>query len=379
MPRKRSPHPGVVIRPARPEQYQKAQLRWTDPDSGKQKYETVPEALDKAAVRALCIRKSRELQARKDELERGAPRAVGGSIEDLVESYYRESTVRETTAKMYGYSTALLLAWGGVKSGDELTLAKLRELRAWLTKLPGRNAHTVNRDLRTLAAVLEHSRKAGRCPRLTSENIADGLERIKAPTNRKDYCHEPAQVLQAALELDTDFAAYVCVLLLTGMRANEALHIRARSVDWAGGRVRLEAHETKTARWRDVELGWTQGGKDVFEALVCGKPPDTKLFGDRTASYMREQRRKLPVRFNFQELRRTTSTYLCSMPNVGLWLAAKSLGHHPEVARKHYAGVVRTTATTLEDALGIDKEVRAVVGALLPRRGTSLSASVPTY
>jgi integrase len=369
--RKRSPHPGVVIRPARPAQYQRAQLRFTDPDTGKQKYETIPDGAD---PKAYAKRRSLELLNRKDELDRGAPKLSNTGLSELVDRYFAESTIRDSTATMYGYSTALLLRWGGVRSGDELTLAKLRELRAWLTKLPGRGAHTVNRDLRTIAAVLEHSRKGGRTPRLTAQDIADGLERIKAPVTRKDFASDPAGVLECCIEHDLDFAGYVAVLLLTGMRAGEALCVTVDSIDFAASRIRLQAHETKTARWRDVELGWTPGCKMVLEALVYGKPRGTKLFGERTASYMREQRRKLDVDFDFQELRRTASTYLCSMPSVGLWLAAKSLGHHPEVARKHYAGAVQTRARTLEEALQIETPLETLLDRLVARRGGSLLA-----
>ncbi len=372
MRRKRSPHPGVVIRPARPEQYQKAQIRFTDPDSGKQRYETIPDDVD---PKKYAQRRSLELLNRRDELERGAPKLSNTGLSELVDAYFREATIRDSTAAMYGYSTALLLRWGGVKSGDDLTLAKLRELRAWLTKLPKRGAHTVNRDLRTIAAVLEHSRKAGRCPRLSSENISDGLERIKAATVRKDYNRDCRGVLQHALLRDVDFAAYVAVLMLTGMRASEALAITTGSLELAAKRLRLESHETKTARWRDVELSWTPAGAVIIEALGHGKPPGWKLFGEATLSTMREHRRVYSgPEFDFQELRRTTSTYLCSMPDVGLWLAAKSLGHHPEVARKHYAGVVRTNAKTLEEALGIQKELDRLLGVLVDRRGPSLLA-----
>lgn len=372
MPRKRSPHPGVVVRPARPEQYQKAQLRYTDPDTGKQRYETVPDGAD---ATALARRKSLELANRRQAIADGAPRLTGSALTKLVGAYFAEALVRESTVEQYGYSAARLLEWGGVKSPDDLTLAKLRQFRAWLAKLPGRGAHTLNRDLRQVAVILEHSRKAGRCPRLSAQDISDGLERVKAAHERKDYCQDPRAALAASMARGEDLGCYVALLLLTGMRATEALCVRAESIDFKTGLIRLQAHEVKTASWRDVELSFTMAGYMLCEALVLGKPPGERLFGDMTLSRMRALRQGVEPVFTFQELRRTASTYLCSMPNVGLWRAAKSLGHHPEIARKHYAGVVRTDEHLLERALGIDDLVRELAAKVRSRRTESLPAT----
>lgn len=370
MPRKRSPHPGVVIRPPRPGQYQRTQIRFIDPDTNRFRYTTVPDGAD---PKEFARQKSLELKNRAEAIRRGAPKLQGGALKTLVESYFAEAILRPSTAKMYAFSTAKLLSWSSAPaSGDDLTLAKLRELRAYLAKLPNRRASTANRDLRTIAAVLEHSRKAGRTPRLSHQDIGDGLQRLKAPVERKDYCRDPLAALEASVAHDVMFGAYVAWLLLTGMRAAEALAVRHHAVDFEAWLVRLQSHETKTGAWRDVELEWTPACKLLAEALVMGRKPDARLFGDRTSSYMREQRRQVGGAWTFQQLRRTASTYLCSMSNVGLWRAAKSLGHHPEIARKHYAGVVRTEATTLEVALGITSPVLEIVRRLREGRGESL-------
>ena len=370
MPRKRSPHPGVVIRPPRPGQYQRTQIRFIDPDTNRFRYTTVPDGAD---PKEFARQKSLELKNRAEAIRRGAPKLQGGALKTLVESYFAEAILRPSTAKMYAFSTAKLLSWSSAPaSGDDLTLAKLRELRAYLAKLPNRRASTANRDLRTIAAVLEHSRKAGRTPRLSHQDIGDGLQRLKAPVERKDYCRDPLAALEASVAHDVMFGAYVAWLLLTGMRAAEALAVTTESVDFATGLVYLQAKDVKTAAWRAVELQPTPAGFMLAEALVLGRKPDAKLFGDRTSSYMREQRRQVGGSWTFQQLRRTASTYLCSMPNVGLWRAAKSLGHHPDVARKHYAGVVRTDATTLEGALGCTETVLQLAVRIRQNRGESL-------
>ena len=368
MPRKRSPHPGIIVLPARPEKRQAASIRYVDPDTGKQRTERLP---DGAGLPWLKQR-SLELQQRRLELAAGqASAAEPGSLADMIDKYFDEADIKKSTAAMYKLSTNQLLAWGGVRSSQDLTLARLRDFRAWLLKLPKRNAQSANRDLKTVKAILEHSRKAGRCARLSREAILDGLELVKSTSERKPYLGDPSRALLDSSE-DLGLRTYVMFLLLTGMRRTEAVNLTAGAVDFEAGLIRLHGHETKTGQWRDVEMSWSPHLYALCELLAAGKDSSRKLFPDETPHTLRRRLRAIDVDWDFQMLRRTTSTFLCSMPSVGVWRASKSLGHHPEIARKHYAGVVRTDAKVLEDAMGIHNETLEVLKRLRPGRLHSL-------
>jgi hypothetical protein len=81
----------------------------------------------------------------------------------------------------------------------------------------------------------------------------------------------------------------------------------------------------------------------------------------------KEQMKYGAPEFSWQLLRSTASTYLaCSniFGSATLFLAAKQLGHSPQVAERHYAGTIRSIhrdVRTLEAAMQIDLPVARVI------------------
>src|SRR5690606_10324710 len=114
-----------------------------------------------------------------------------------IEHYYKSHPrLRDLTIKTYRKATDKFLVWcqtRGIKSADSLTLAHLVAFRDWLSaepkraavlrgkrgskKLGGpRSASAANVDIRSIKVVLNALRKAGRCARLSRDDISDGLE-----------------------------------------------------------------------------------------------------------------------------------------------------------------------------------------------------------
>lgn len=141
--RTRSPHPGVVLIPPDPaNRHPHWRARFKDPDTGRSPKTTLdPVArIQPPTRRDWAIRKSRALAKRRVELEGGAHRTTGTSLDKALDKYFEDNPqLRNGTKGIYRRAADKLSAWGaksGVRSADDLTGPKLVAFRAHLVREP---------------------------------------------------------------------------------------------------------------------------------------------------------------------------------------------------------------------------------------------------
>lgn len=364
--RKRSPHPGIVVLKPQLATRRPALIRWRDPQTGKFRYEKLPE-LPAMDLRRWLRKRSYELEGQR--LKTPPPPKPTASVGTAVEKYFEEVRLRDSTAHAYARSTARLLEWPALpESLADFTLPHLRDLRAWLNA-PHMAPTSVNFHLRQLAAVFEHSRLAGRTPRLSAQDIHDGLAAFRADSDKKTALSVP-QIRALVVALDrfigeaegvpaaapTRFRGYVLTLLLSGMRPGEGLAITDMNV--APDHIWLPAAMTKTHRARKVPFDVSP----TLPKLLMSLPSNlgAPVFGltENQAHYMRSKI-VVPFDWTFQQLRVTCGSYLTCAPGIyggaSAYMSAARLGHSVTIAERHYVNSVQVspTAKTLEDAYNI--------------------------
>ncbi len=414
--RHRTRHPGVVLIPPRGRDWWRA--RYRDPDSGRLRWETLEHILTTAEQREQWARrKSEALAKRRLELDGGAPRTTGTTLEAAVGRYYEHHPhLRPATVATYKAATDKLIDWAKrvrLQSADDLTAPQLLAFRAELVgvtkrvRVKGkrganapsekkRSAWSANRELAAVSTALTYCRRLGLLPRLTGDGIKDGLKKLRVDRKKIDF-REPRELqkfLEAALRHDADVfkltragdtdaprykpAAPVWVTaMLSGMRAGELLGLTWDRVKLADeGKLEVTS-ESKTHHARDVTLEVCPALKRLLTAmhLARGRPNDGSVF-DLTKGEAKAAERRLvadygaPKKCNLQAMRRTCGTFLTNAPSIfgaaSAYRSAKQLGHSVKVAEDHYLGVVRVSpeARTIEAAMQIDKQVAAVIDSV---------------
>lgn len=356
MARKRSPHPGIVVRPGRPSRGEAPHIRYRDPHTKRYQTERLPDLQGPALAKWLA-RRSIELQTRR--IASAPPPGRGMPVPEAVDRYFAEAHIAESTRKTYGYAAKHLTKWGLAKYTGEMDLAALRSLRVALAP-PGLSPHSVNSRLKGIKVIISHWRKAGWAPRLTLEIIKDGLGALPAPLEAPEFLRLADIRRLVSVDMDAEERAFVMTLLLTGMRRGECLGLTWEEVDAETQEIRLGAR-TKTRRWRLIDL---RVCPSVLDTLLQWTPDPADRRGrvfSLGSSRLKKLAKKLKaVPSTFQQLRETCSTYLVNAPGIygaqSLWLAALQLGHSPEVAKDYYAGQLRNipaSAKTLEAAMGL--------------------------
>lgn len=429
--RTRSPHPGIVL--VEPTGRRASwRMRFTDPETGRKVDQRIdPVAAGSAeARRALAIQKSKALAKRKMEIATGAPLRSGLSLPEAVERYFSDaSRLRPRTVEINRAACARLLHWAsisGVRTIDDLTLAKLTAFRSWLSREPrnkpskggmqGRKVATgehrkpgaVNVELRAVRTVLGYLRRLGLL-HLSNDALSDGLKQLPIEHEVKPFLKAPEikALLAAALAHDSEtfkatraehrdrlagstlrykpVAPLILAALLTGARINELVSLTWGSVDLdalgtdgiAVGEIRISAAHSKTNRGRVIDLGVSPALRDVLLLMKGeGDAPVFGLSGDEVkAAVKRLAQVEGAPRWTWNTLRRTCGTWLVCAPSIygsaGAFLAAKRAGHSLAVAERHYVSALRgisPDARTLEDALGIGDGIEAIKENLRMRR-----------
>lgn len=414
-------HPGVVL--LKPEGRNWWRARWVDPDSVTPnglrvfKKETLPRTLTTSEQREdWAAQKSAELLKERATRPAGAPRATQKTIEDAVALFYetRKAKLRPVTLVMYRLATDKLVRWAasnGVKKASDLTATKLAFFRDAVASEPKRvpvegarrgvfkksnkprSALAINRDLRSVHTVLQWARKKGLLPKLHKDDLTDQLERENFERDQPTFLDvkEIQMLLKSALAHDAatfkttrlqargkagitmrfePIAPMIAIVLLTGMRLNEALTLKWTDVDLDNKVIRLDASHVKTRQARDIDLS-------VCHSIVTLLRVMRRDFGSvlglsRDVAEDEMQRLKdeygAPSKAGWQCLRRTCSTY--SMSARSIWgdaapfLIAKRMGHSIAIAFSLYAreGVpVPRDAKRLETAMGISSECAHVL------------------
>lgn len=439
--RRRGPkHPGVVLLKPDPKRRIGWRGRYDDPDTGREVKETLGAELSTIELRdEWAVRKSRSLAERRLELERGAPRNTGTSV-DAAMTRYRDDHphLRPRTLEIYDAVAAKFKAWAKrvhLASADDINGARLLSFRAQLARAPGtvhqkggkrgqqvsteksRSASTVNIELRALRAMLGYLRKLGLLPRVTTDDLRDGLERFAVSHERGNFLkpHELQALLEAAIKHDAEvfkatraehahgagrrgrapantaryspIAPFVACAVLTGMRFGEIVSLEWSQVDLDAlgddgamvGEIHLTA-ATKTKRARTIGLEVSPALRDLLRNLREAAPGAVSVFGltrDAAEASARRLRNEFgaPADFTWQTLRRTCGCYLTNAPGIfgaaSAYRSAKQLGHSVAVAEKHYVGVIRgipREARTLEAATQTAVQLAAIVDACASSR-----------
>lgn len=414
--RTRSPHPGVVL--LKPQGDRAAwRARYEDPDTGKLTFTRIdPMAIRTAeARRTWAIAVSKRIARRGMELEAGAPKTTGTALTDAITRYYEDHPrLRALTLKTYQKGTTKFLVWAksvGLRSADDLNLGHLMAFRAWVAKAPKReavpdgpkgakrsgeeprSAAAVNVDIRSVKVALGYLRKLGLLPRLTRDDLTDGLKALSVEHERGAFLR-PAELralLSAAIAHDAEtfeatreehagarpkgttpryqpIAPMVAAAMLTGMRAGELVSLEWPQVDLPAREIHLSS-ATKTKRARTIDLEVSPALVELLERIQP-TPARGSVFG-LSSDGMKAAAKRLanygaPKGWTWQALRRTCGTFLTCAPGIfgaaSAYRSARQLGHSVAIAERHYVGVVKVPkeATTLEEAMGVEAEVRGV-------------------
>lgn len=404
--------------------------RYLDPDTGRTTKETLDAGLRTAELRdEWAVRKAKALTVRRLELERGAPRATGTSLSDALDRYFKDhERLRPGTLGIYRRAADKMAAWAGkigIRSADDLTGPHLVAFRASLVREPlnapvkggkrgkreaaerTRAPTTVNSELRAIGTVLGYLRRLGLLPKVSSDDLSDGLAKLASNLERLDYRkpHEIRKLLDAALRHDaatfaetreehaglrepgttprhTPIAPFVTAAVLTGMRAGELIDLEWTQIDLEAldhdgrpvGEIYVSA-ASKTHRARTVGLEVSPLLRALLAALKK-RGAVGSVFGITRGDAKAAERRLrtefgAPASCNWQALRRTCGTFLTNAPGIfgaaSAYRSAKQLGHSVAVAEKHYVDVARgisREARTLEDAMQIAAEVQRVIDAV---------------
>ena len=231
--RYRSPHPGVKIRKR---YWTKTKVTsysaiFTDPDTGRQHSVSLTELglSNEEQRKQWAIKKSREIQRRKEELELGAPRRSQTEIEKAVDRFLDDKRMetRAKTMEVYGESLARFKHWAKLAKlpfVEHLAPQHLAHLRTYLVGLAKRDAakggkrgqrrdsperrspYSINRDIRSIKTMFNYWRRRDLTPLLNSDHLADRLQFVKEPKNLKTVLMQDdlAKLLQACHRHDAE-------------------------------------------------------------------------------------------------------------------------------------------------------------------------------
>jgi integrase len=370
-------------------------VMFKDVETGKVKWERLPPdvAGHGELRREYAIALHKKLGHRRDEIAAGAAphRAAGMLIADAFKKYFETwgASKRESTRGEYRRGCDLFLAWCATPAIGARTVRQLNKgmLRAYAgsrvaaqlnDKKCGRSGArrpaTANKELRWLSAVLGECRAMG-LVNLTRDDIADGLARLDEPIVKRDFCRtaELRAILDCARRHDLDLYGgdysgrllpVVLFILLSGVRADEALHIQWTDVfrdDDGHLKIRVRAEVSKNARERIIDtehsalLAWLVSASNSRTGSIIGGS-EHSLFNARQR--LIKQYGAPP--FDYQKLRVSCGTYLSCSPAIfgaaAPYMSALQLGHTIQVAQRHYLGAVKVSPAvkTLEAAMQLE-------------------------
>ena len=266
-------HPGVVLLkpiPARERIDSKTgkvtrsgvtwwRVRYTDPDSGTTVRKTLDRTLKTKAMREdFAVKLSERLGRRRRELEAGAVRATGTTLEEAEARFYASLVKkRPKTLDTYREGTDRFLQWAKrsrVRTCDDLTKGCVMAFREWLLR-EDVSPHTFNKRLRAVKRMLSYLVDADLCPnldhshlrRVKQEQAATELREFLRPTQVKrllEACErhdsetfsmtrqeKAGEAAKGGTPRYTAIGPFALFVLLTGCRLSEALRLDWREVD----------------------------------------------------------------------------------------------------------------------------------------------------
>lgn len=399
---RKNPHRGVLLLPPQGTKNPNWRARFKDPETGRTRVQTLTAAEAKTAETRLefALRAHKAIHRRRDDIGDGATphRTADLSVADAFDRYFATWGAHKApkTVRTYRDACDAFVAWAGrtsLRTVRQLSKGRLRDFAAsrvvvekrsprkggkrgeFEAAIKRRSPHSVNRELRAVATVLNTLRKM-EVVRLTRDDIADGLERVSAPVERRDFLR-PEQLRQllaackahdaATFDLTRDgskdtprfkpVTPAVLFMLMTGTRAGEAIAVTWSDV--TAGEIHVRAEVSKTGHARTIDTAISP----ALEALLADGGSGRVL--DFTEDELKAARRRLVATygapaFTWHTLRRTCGTFLTCAPSIfgaaSAYRSARQLGHSVTIAEKHYTGVVKVSpdAKTLEAAMGLE-------------------------
>ena len=166
-----------------------------------------------------------------------------------------EGLAKPTIQQYYEHFHYLTDYSGGDLSNDNITLEFFREYIGFMLNDKGLAPTTANVRIRTMRAFLRHCYQEG----WIQEAIHERFKPVKTPED-EIQSFTPAEVKSMLNQIDdTRFVGFrdrvmIYTLLDTMVRISELLNIRRSNVDLNSGYIKLEPHETKTKRARNVPI-----------------------------------------------------------------------------------------------------------------------------
>lgn len=396
------PHKGVTI--CAPKPPRKAwRLRFTDPETGKLRWESLDADAGKNADTRFeaAVAKREELEDEAARIAReGKDRAIAAaSVKGGLDRYFADHPLlRERTVRVYRDAADKLEAWAseqGIKRLDALDRAALVGFRARLVNEPRKRASaggprgtyeetaerraapSVNREIRAIKTILEYLRLAGLTPKITGDDLRDALKQLKQGRPTVEFLR-PAELgaaLEAVLAYDAErhkitreenaglrpvgttpknpeIGPFALTAILTGARLGELLTLEWSDVflDAPGedgermGELRIRAAKAKTGIGRVVDFSPTPSLLELLDVLRERDGGEGRVFNltrEQVAKAARKLRKKgAPESFGWQAARRTCATYSANAPFIGMFKESKRLGHSVVVSERAYAGLV---------------------------------------
>jgi integrase len=168
----------------------------------------------------------------------------------------------------------------GPEDVDRWRRAKVREGKIGAT--------SINTCLRTMAAIFEQAVEYGHVDRNPAKGRRRRLPAVKPRRTYLDRAEHIAALLDAARELDRDGRAatyrrpLLAVLVLAGLRIDEALRLRWRHVDLARGVLRVPGTKTDAAERTVNLLPLLRDELASHAAARARRAPEALVFGTST-------------------------------------------------------------------------------------------------
>lgn len=276
--------------------------------------------------------------------------AVPGAVEErhtvqqMIERYLREMWARQPQKQRSAKIKERELQWWATQLGDcslaELNAPKILEAMLKLAEA-GRAAATVNHYCASFRSVCSEARQSWRW--LTRDPF-DGVKKYKEPSGRTRHASaaELRLIFTSASREGRKYLVVLVLLVATGARKNELLHLRHRDLNPRTGVALVE--DSKSGRPRTLYI--TGSALDLlldFQRRNPGRPGDY-IFRPRGSrkplnidNWWRGFRRRIGLDdFRIHDLRHTLASLLagdsCSLLDI-----AAALGHAKVDTTQRYA------------------------------------------
>jgi integrase len=276
-----------------------------------------------------------------------------------------------------------------------------------------RSHHSINRELRAVAAVLRYLIDCDLFAKLSHDDVRRCCKPLKISTDRKEFLRPAAmrKLLAASLRHDgatftatraehggeapkgttpkyPPIAPFVLFVGLSGCRFGEAIDLTWDRVDLdaldangkAVGEIYIDS-SSKTSKARTIGLEVSPALRKLLAAQRLKTGGKGSVFGltrgEANAAMKRlKTQYGAPAAAGWQIMRVTVATHLCNAPGIygsaSPFMESRQLGHSVITAEKFYVGLIRgipIEATTLESAMQVATEAAQVIASIAAPAG----------